>query len=85
MLFKYYILVENEGRDNMKKTNKVLVVILLLLVVGVVGLTIAYFSNSTSVDNVFTTQPYGTTVNEDFVAPSNWLPGDVTDIMRNFA
>ena len=63
----------------MKKTNKILVVILLLLVVGVVGLTIAYFSNSTDVSNVFTTQPYGTTVNEDFVAPSNWLPGDVTN------
>jgi len=54
------------------------IVILLILVIGVVGLTLAYFANSTSVDNIFTTQPYGTTVEEVFTAPSNWLPGDTT-------
>jgi len=60
------------------KSKKSLLVILLILVIGVVGLTLAYFANSTSVDNIFTTQPYGTTVEEVFTAPSNWLPGDTT-------
>ena len=60
------------------KSKKSLLVILLILVIGVVGLTLAYFANSSSVDNIFNTQPYGTTVEEVFTAPSNWLPGDTT-------
>ena len=67
------------------KNKKTIILLLLIAIVGVVGLTIAYFSNSTSVDNQFTTQPYGTTVEESFISPSNWLPGDTTSIMRNFA
>ena len=61
---------------NNKKTIFILV---LVLFVGIVGLTLAYFANSTSVDNLFTTQPYGTTVTEEFTSPSNWLPGDEVD------
>ena len=61
------------------KSKKSLLVILLILVIGVVGLTLAYFANTSSIDNVFTTQPYGTTVEEVFTAPSNWLPGDTTN------
>ena len=41
-------------------------------------LNLAYFANSTSVDNLFNTQPYGTTVIEEFTSPSDWLPGDTT-------
>ena len=63
------------------REKKTIIILILVLTIGIVGLTIAYFANSTSVDNVFMTQPYGTTVNEDFVAPNNWLPGDVTEIM----
>ena len=61
------------------KSRKSLIIILLILTIGLVGLTIAYFANSTSVDNVFTTQPYGTTVTEEFTSPSNWLPGEEVD------
>ena len=58
--------------------KKTIIILILVLTIGIVGLTIAYFSNSTSVDNQFTTQPYGTTVEESFISPSNWLPGDET-------
>ena len=58
--------------------KKTIIILILVLTIGIVGLTIAYFSNSTSVDNQFTTQPYGTTVEESFISPSNWLPGDIT-------
>ena len=63
----------------MKKYNKILIVLLLVLTIGLVGLTIAYFSNSTSLDNIFKSKDYGTTYTEEFVSPDNWLPGDVTE------
>ena len=60
-------------------TNKKSVIALLLIaIIGIVGLTIAYFSNSTDVENTFTTKEYGTTYTESFVSPDNWLPGDTT-------
>jgi len=62
----------------MKKTNNILLVILLILVVGVVGLTLAYFSNTADVENTFTSKQYGTTVNEVFESPENWTPGTTT-------
>jgi len=61
------------------KKNKNLLIILLILTVGLVGLTIAYFANSSTITNEFKTNPYGTTVEENFVAPNNWLPGDTTE------
>ena len=63
----------------MKKYNKILIVLLLVLTICLVGLTIAYFSNSTSLDNIFKSKDYGTTYTEEFVSPDNWLPGDVTE------
>ena len=63
----------------MNKKNKSLLIILLVLCVGLVGLTIAYFSNSTSIENEFSTNPYGTTIEEIFTSPDNWLPGTTTD------
>ena len=59
--------------------KKTIFILILVLFVGIVGLTLAYFANSTSVVNQFTTQPYGTTVEETFTSPSNWLPGDEVD------
>ena len=52
---------------------------MLVLTIGIVGLTIAYFSNTSSITNIFSTNPYGTTVTEEFVSPSNWTPGTSTD------
>ena len=63
----------------MTKRNKSLIALLLVLCVGLVGLTIAYFANSTEVENIFTTKEYGTTVTEEFISPDNWLPGDTTN------
>ena len=64
----------------MKKIkNKKTIIILLVLCIGLVGITIAFFSNSTILDNLFSTKEYGTTYTETFVSPDNWLPGDTTD------
>ena len=59
------------------KEKKNLIIILILLV-GVVGITIAYFSNTTSIDNLFSTKKYGSTITEEFISPDSWLPGDET-------
>ena len=58
--------------------KKTIIILILVLTIGIVGLTVAYFSNSTSLDNLFSTNPYGTTVEEVFVSPDNWLPGTTT-------
>ena len=63
----------------MNKRNKSLIALLLVLCVGLVGLTIAYFSNSDTIENQFITKEYGTTYTEEFVSPDSWLPGDTTD------
>ena len=61
-----------------QKRTIIIIIIILVLFIGIIGMTIAYFSNSTSLDNIFQTKPYGSTVEETFNAPSNWLPGDIT-------
>ena len=63
----------------MNRRNKNSIALLLVLCIGLVGITIAYFSNSTTIDNLFNTKEYGTTYTEQFVSPDNWLPGDTTD------
>ena len=58
--------------------KKSIIALLLVAIVGIVGLTIAYFSNQTTIDNEFKTKSYGTTYTEEFVSPDNWLPGTTT-------
>ena len=58
--------------------KKTIIALLLIAIIGIVGLTIAYFANSTDVENTFTTKEYGSTYTESFVSPDNWLPGDTT-------
>ena len=64
---------------NKFNNKKTIIILILLLLVGIVGVTIAYFSNTTSINNLFSTKEYGTTVTEEFVSPDNWLPGTTTD------
>ena len=61
------------------KNKKTIIILLLVLTMGIVGLTVAYFSNSTVLENLFGTKEYGTTVVEEFISPDNWLPGTTTD------
>ena len=61
------------------KNKKTIIVLLLAAIIGIVGLTIAYFANSTSINNLFSSKEYGNTYTESFVSPDNWLPGDTTE------
>ena len=56
------------------KQNKSLIILLLVAVIGIVGVTIAYFSSRATFENVFETPEYGTTYIEKFTSPDNWLP-----------
>lgn len=66
---------ETKKKDNRKK----------LLIVGVISLftilggTLAYFTTSNNITNVFNTAKYQTQIVEDFVSPDNWTPGTTTD------
>ncbi|MBQ9318712.1 MAG: hypothetical protein IJR82_03700, partial [Bacilli bacterium] len=61
------------------KQKKNLMILLLIAIIGVVGLTVAYFSSTTTFENVFVTPEYGTEYIEKFTSPDNWKPGDVTE------
>jgi len=63
-------------KEKGKKTP--LIAIAILLVVGVIGGTIAYFTNKETFENIFGTAEYNTTINETFKSPKNWVPGTTT-------
>ena len=57
------------------QNKKSVIALTLIGVIGIIGLTFAYFLSSTDVDNEFNTADYGTTITEEFVSPDNWVPG----------
>ena len=60
-------------------SKKSIIALLLVAIIGVVGLTMAYFTNTANIENEFRTNSYGTTVVEEFVSPDNWTPGTTTN------
>ena len=62
-----------------KKNNKPIIAIVIALVVGLVGGTIAYFTSEETLSNQFKTKPYSTEITETFVSPDNWVPGTTTE------
>ena len=58
--------------------NKIIIISLLVAIITVIGISIAYFTNSIDIENLFETKPYGTKVDEEFESPDNWLPGTTT-------
>ena len=60
----------------MKVKKKPLLAIVLLIMITVIGFTIAYFTSSASFENVFNTGTYKVITTEVFESPSNWKPGE---------
>ena len=66
---------DKKNKDNRKK----------LLIVGAISLftilggTLAYFTTSSTIANVFNTGKYQTQIVENFESPSDWTPGTTTD------
>ena len=59
----------------MKKKKSLFAIIAVLLIL-VVGATIAYFQSSASFENVFNTGTYKLVTTEVFESPNNWKPGE---------
>jgi hypothetical protein len=65
-----------KNEKNNKK--KVLLVLLGISIVTVLGSTIAYFTTTTDIANLFKTALYQAEVKEEFISPENWTPGQTT-------
>lgn len=59
--------------------KKYLIVCLLLLTIGIVGITFASFRDDKDLENQFKINSYDTYTTQTFVSPDNWLPGDTTE------
>lgn len=62
-----------------KKDRKPLIALLLVLTLGLVGGTFAYFTSTDIFPNVFSTKPYMMEVVETFESPDGWTPGTTTN------
>ena len=62
----------------MRRSKKPLFALLIVALIGIVGVTIAYFTDVIEFPNIFKTKPYSTKSVETFVSPDNWLPGTTT-------
>ena len=60
------------------KSKKSLIAIMLVVVFGVVGTTIAYYSSQDTFTNEFDAGKYKIKTEEVFESPDNWIPGDTT-------
>ncbi len=67
-----------EEHEKRHASNRALLALALLVVIGVIGVTLAYFTSQAQFQNVFRTKPYSTELTEEFDAPDNWLPGEET-------
>lgn len=50
------------------KNKKSIKALIIVAIVGIVGFTIAFFANSTNINNEFKTKEYGTTITDEFVS-----------------
>ena len=62
----------------MKKIKPIIFVLVFLISLFVMGRTIAYFTSETEFNNEFITSKFEFEAEEEFVSPTNWLPGDET-------
>ena len=60
------------------KNKKNLLILLLVAIIGIVGLTIAYFSSSSIFENTFENSEYGSEITKIFSSPDDWIPGTTT-------
>ena len=60
------------------KNKKTIIFITLLLVIGLVGGTFAYYTSQNVFENLFQAESYHTEATESFTSPSSWTPGDTT-------
>ena len=70
--------VELNNEKNKKDNRKKLIVVAVISLFTILGGTLAYFTTSSNIKNIFNTAKYETKIIEDFVSPANWTPGTTT-------
>ncbi len=58
--------------------QKTVIALALVALIGIIGITVAYFTSRTTLTNEFIAGIYSTSVTEKFVSPSDWTPGTTT-------
>jgi len=61
-----------------ERKNGPIIAGMLMVLVGIIGATIAYYASSDQFTNVFSTKPYVMEVREVFESPDDWTPGTTT-------
>ncbi|MBP5684506.1 MAG: BspA family leucine-rich repeat surface protein [Bacilli bacterium] len=62
----------------LSQKSKTIGAIILLMLFGIIGSTIAYYRTNNTFTNEFVTGEYIISTEETFESPSNWKPGDTT-------
>lgn len=70
--------VELNNEKNKKDNRKKLIVVSVISLFTILGGTLAYFTTSSNIKNIFNTAKYETKIVEDFVSPANLTPGTTT-------
>ena len=58
------------------KNKKIIIFIIILFLT--IGVTLAYFTSSSVLENEFNSGQFNSLTEEEFTSPSNWSPGDTT-------
>ena len=67
-------------KENKKiKNKKKLLIVSIISILAVIGGTLAYFTTTTTIKDIFKTAIYQNEITEVFEAPENWTPGTTTD------
>lgn len=64
--------------ESQKKNKKPLIALLVVALIGIIGGTFAYFTDTTTFENIFKLGKYETTTTETFTSPKDWTPGTTT-------
>ena len=69
--------MKKENKQN--KNKKKLLIVSIISILAVIGGTLAYFTTTTTIKDIFKTAIYQNEITEVFEAPENWTPGTTTD------
>lgn len=61
------------------KNKKTLIALAVLVFIGIIGGTFAFFTSTQTFDNLFKAKTFSTKFEEKFESPDNWVPGVTTD------
>jgi predicted ribosomally synthesized peptide with SipW-like signal peptide len=70
---------KNKTEKNLKKDKRKLLIVSGISLLTILGGTLAYFTTSTDIVNLFKTALYQHTIVEEFVSPETWSPNTTTD------